>query len=345
MVYLFGWLLIYFSILASVVSNYHGRFFGLMIIFYFALVSIFRGNVGTDTASYESYILNFSFETLTTGIEPFFVLFSLILREITGSPEIALRSISALFFLLVLYYFMRADRNERFVLIAYLAPAYFYQYSMNAVRIGLASVLFMIALQQIRRRRLISSGFLSLFSLAFHYSIFVSIVYYFSTLSNILKLKSVSIIAIVSTVVFYFYYSYFLSKFTAYTLMEAPSNLSGLSKVVVILIIIFGALFSRLITNQVFKLIAITALFTLLAVGLTYFSYAGLRILDLIAFVLALIIIMLHNKINKRFNWHTKASFLIAGLISAAASYRGFLLEAGQGKSPFIPYHLVNGLI
>lgn len=345
MIYLLGWLLIYFSILASSVSKYHGRFFGLMIIFYFATVSIFRGSVGTDTATYEVLILQFSLETLSTGIEPLFVLFSIFLREITGSPEIALRSISALFFLLMLYYFIRADKNERFVLIAYLAPAYFYQYSMNAVRIGLASVLLMIALQQIRRIGLYKSGFFSLNALFLHYSVFVSFIYYFSVLSNILKFKYLSIIAVVTTLIFFLYHSYFLNKINAYTLMEAPTELSGSSKIIVILVLVVGATFSNLSSKQLLKFISITLIFTFLALVLTFLSYAGLRILDLIAFAIAFILIMLHYQVNKEFNWQTKLSFFIAGLISAAAVYRGFLLEAGQGKSPFIPYHFMNSIV
>lgn len=340
MVYLLGWGAIYYSLLVSAITSYRIRSFGFLTILLFAGISVFRGSTGTDTANYESMLAGFSLNTIWESVEPGFVLLGLLFKELFGSAETGVRAVSALFFILVAFYYFRADRNEAYILLAYMAPAYFYQYSMNVLRLGLASILLLIAIQALRNRHMIKSNAIMAMAVLFHYSILFSICYLVINFFKSIKLGYVFVIGVFILLVLYIFNEHILLKMSTYTDYEPPSSISGLSKVLIILLLILGVIFSRLpatIRNRVFFT---TILFTGFALGVTSFSYAGLRLLDLIAFALPLVILMLHSEANHLFNWKTKLSFLLAGGGSAVAAYRGFLIEAGQGKSPFLPYEL-----
>lgn len=129
-----------------------------------------------------------------------------------------------------------------------------------------------------------------------------------------------------------------------YADFESPGLLSGLSKCVVILLLLAGVLFSRLPVMFRSRIIFVFVLVSGLAMAVSTFSYAGLRFLDLIAFVLPIVILASHSKANQAFSWKTKGSIFLAGFTSAAAVYRNFLIEAGQGKSPFLPYESISGI-
>ncbi|WP_211344866.1 hypothetical protein, partial [Pseudomonas marginalis] len=49
-------------------------------------------------------------------------------------------------------------------------------------------------------------------------------------------------------------------------------------------------------------------------------------------------ILLVYSKNKLDFGKCIKASLFIAGILSVLMTYRNFLLEAGQGPSPFLPY-------
>lgn len=343
MIYLFGWGALYFTLMISLFSDYRGRAFGVLTIIFFASIAVFRGSTGTDTVSYESILSVLSLGAIFSGIEPGAALVGLALVELLGSAEAAVRVFSILFFTFVTFYYFRSNVNESFVLLAYFAPAYFYMYSMNVLRIGIASIVLMLAAQEWRNRHVYKSGFGMLVALSFQYTILFPIIYFFSAIIKSIKIKYIVLLSVFSVLFLYLVRGYILFKVASYSDFEPPNSLSGLSKVVVIWVLILGVLFSCLPMALKVRAIFLAIVLSGSAIVVTAFSYAGLRILDLIAFIFPVTILILHDEAKLFFNWKLKVSFILAGLVSAAAVYRGFLIEAGEGDSPFLPYKLMDG--
>lgn len=342
MIYLAGWGAIYFTLLIRLLSGYRGKFFGVLTIFFLAGIAVFRGSTGTDTATYELILSELSLETVWDGMEPGFSLVSMLLTDMFGSAAAGVRAVSALFFILIGFYYFKSDENEEVVLFSYFAPAYFYIYSMNGLRIGVASVALMVAVQYLRRNYLLTSRLVVLAAILFHYSILFSIGYFLVNYFKKIRLRYVLLLGLSGLLFFYFVNEYIFLKLTTYSDFELPGPLSGLSKIIVICMLVFGVLFSDLSSALRLRVFLSTMLFSGFAIVITQFSYAGLRLLDLIAFVFPLVILILHSEAKSYFNWKIKLSFMLAGVFAAIAVYRGFLLEAGQGKSPFMPYELIS---
>lgn len=341
MIYLFGWVLIYFSLAVGALANYRGRFLGGVAIFFISVVSIFRGATGTDTASYEFLVGSLSWDSLFTGLEPGFVIFSGVLFAFFDNSEVVVRLLSFLFFVVIFYYYWRSDSNEYFLLVSYFAPAYLFIYSMNGLRIGIASAFLLLAARYYSNRRAGKSMLFMLLSLSFHYTVFFSI--FFLLINSVRRVSIKYCIVGVLLLVFLLYVAqgYFLEKIAAYSGYESPGPLSGLSKFLVIAIFIFAILLSELPVVLRMKVAVSAAFFSMLAMLLSSFTYAGLRILDLIAFALPMIFLVLYGERNIYFGFKVRLLFVLAGLLSVVAVYRGFIIEAGHGGSPFLSYKFI----
>jgi len=342
MVYLLGWGVIYFIRLSEFISGYRGRALGFFTLLVFAVIAIFRGATGTDTANYELILTNLSLDTLWNSVEPGFGIVGLFFTEVLGSAQLGVRAIAALFYLLVGYYYYRSDRNEVFVLFSYWAPAFFYAYSMNGLRIGIASVLLLLAVQLLRRGRAFKSGVVILAAVSSHFTILFSVVYIITNHLTNVKWRYLILVSVIGCLILYVIQEYLILKVGLYSDMESPGSLSGYSKVIVVIILAFGVIFSSLSLVSKTRVVFMTILFTGAAVKLTSYSYAGLRFLDLISFALPIIILMLHNESKLHFNWKIKSFFILAGFIATLFLYRGYLIESGHGKSPFLPYEVIG---
>ena len=154
MSYLLGWAPGYFMLFSQAITRYRGRALGFFILFVFASIAVIRGATGTDTANYEMILDGLSLETIWDGVEPGFGLIGLFFTAILGSSQASVRAVAVLFYGVVGFYYYRSNRNEAFVLFSYWAPAFFYAYSMNGLRIGIASALLLLnsALHALYRR-------------------------------------------------------------------------------------------------------------------------------------------------------------------------------------------------
>jgi hypothetical protein len=344
MVYLVGWGLLYFSALIPALTGYRGKILYFLPLLSIAVVSIFRGDVGTDTFTYEHILLSLMDQEDLSGIEPGFIAIGWMLIKSFGSAEVAVRFISLIFFLLIVVFLVRSDRNELFFLIVYMLPAFFYQYSMNALRIGIASAFLLLAVQEYRRRNNFSGMAMTLSTLLFHYSISFSLFFIYLTQRRKNKISNFLFYIIaagfaIST--FYINSEYFFSKILAYKTMQSPGIFSGLSKILVIFIIISGVFVSKIPMEEKLKIIIPSILLTLFFWGLAQFTYAGLRFLDLLSFVLPVAILATFSRLGLSFGKSVRVVLFFGGLVSAGAVYRGFLIETGQGPTPFLPYHFL----
>ncbi|MDX1722539.1 MAG: EpsG family protein [Pseudomonas sp.] len=347
MIYLFGWLILLITLFLTALSGYKTRLFAVVALLFFLVISVSRGAVGTDTDTYEYVVGQLMGGLSWTGMEPGFVLMSWAFAIVTGSASVAIRLVSVVIFLIMFVYLFRSDKNEKFLLLSYMLPAFVYQYTLNGLRIGVAAMLLMLAVQQVRRSHKASGLLLATTALFFHYSSLVSLVFIWASQTRWVKASNILIVPLASAVmlaIFSINSDYFLAKVLSYQASESPSPFSGLGKVAVLLLLIFGVVVSRLPNIEKLKLIFLGGGFVVVFWALSSISYAGLRFLDLISFSFPLAILLTFSRCELNFDRSIKVIFILAGLLAAFTSYRNFISEAGVGPSPFMPYHF-NALL
>lgn len=343
MIYIFGWVLLLVTLLLTALAGYRTRLFAIVALLFFLILAVSRGAVGTDTDTYEYVVGQLTGGLSWTGMEPGFVIMSWAFAMVTGSATIAVRLVSVVIFLIMFVYLFRSDKNEKFLLLSYMLPAFVYQYTMNGLRIGVAAMLLMLAVQQARRSHKASSLTLATTALFFHYSSLVSLVFIWASQTRWVKASNILIVPLTTAIIlaiFSINSDYFLAKALSYQTSESPSPFSGLGKVAVLLLLVVGVVFSRLPSIEKLKLIFLACGFIVVFWALSSISYAGLRFLDLISFSFPLAILLTFCRCQLNFDRSIKVVFILAGLLAAFTSYRNFLSEMGLGPSPFLPYQL-----
>lgn len=350
MVYLAGWMLNYIVTFLWSIGLRNRMIFSLTLLFIGYIISVRYS--GTDT--YEIYELSFRdilsgrSSALTEGWEPGFVLLTKVLLWLTSSEVWAVRGIGVVFILLLLVYLLRADRTEIKFLSLYFIPVFVYQYGMNAIRAGLGIAFILLAWQALRRGRWYQFILLGMVSLTFHYSALVPLVLLYVSelkLTGRSVLHGTLLVGLTSGYLLETRQEYFLSKTLLYLEFNSPSIFSGLSRLyLIILIWLFFAAYGLSVTTKIRSFVLVVAL----ALGfqvLAFFSYSGLRLLDLMALVTPLVLVREYDRAGEL---PTKAFWMglaVAGVLGAAFLYRNFLSDF-DGKmtgtlTPFLPYRTI----
>jgi len=350
MVYIVGWMLNYITTFLWSMG-FRKKLVFLIPLFYTGIITLVRYS-GTDT--YEIYELGFrgiwnaQDNIITEGWEPGFVFLAKTLLLLTSSEVWAVRSIGALFIFLLLFYLLRADRTEVKFLSLYFIPVFIYQYGMNAIRAGLGLVLILLAWQALRRGKWYHFALLGLAGLTFHYSMLLPL-----TLLLFFELKpkdwrvSLATVLTVSLAAFFLATrrEYFLSKLALYLDYDSPTEFSGISRLGIILLMwLFFAASSLHVAAKIRTFVFLVAL----AFGfqvLASFSYAGLRFLELMAFVVPLVLIREYERAGKVPGKVFWLGLAVTGVLGAAFVYRNFLSDFdGQMTgtlTPFLPYRTI----
>jgi len=344
MIYIVGHGLIYYSVIIGALTRYQGRFFAWIAVFAVGIVPVLRGSVGTDTQAYEQMLVRLSDLGAWEGREPGFAFLAWLIGSIPVSPEVGVRLIAVLFVLGLLRYLQRADHDEIFFLLTYFMPVFFYQYSMNMIRMGLATVLLLFMVQAFRRDDQRSALIVGGFSLLFHYSalfpfLFVMLFCGKFSISKAKIFVGSTFVLAVSAFLLFYNMEYFLIKIESYKLFESPAWYSGLRIIAVVIVLLVGVCLSKLPRKYKKRLIFLGFFCLFFFWFLAWISYAGLRLLDLLWLAFPLVIMGLHGQLGIALNGRDKSIFLFAGVLGAGAIYLGFMKGAGLGPSPFLPYH------
>ncbi|MGQ9736048.1 MAG: EpsG family protein [Thermaceae bacterium] len=346
MVYFLGWLLNYVSF--SLWSLFPLRAF-FLFSFVFAGPLVFFRNSGTDVALYEAILLTLAAgeeNVLTRGIEPGFTFFSKVFLWLTGSEVWALRWIGASFVFLLLVYIFRANRAEVSFFSLYFFPVFFYQYGMNAVRAGLGVAILLLAWQALRRRKMWVFVSLSALSLLFHYSMVVPVaLLLFFALPTRKRVIFLGLFGFLGLILLSLRWEYFTSKLSLYSSYDSPSEVSGLSRLLIMAVLWLFFAMTKIPLRVKFKrllvLIGMSFAFQILAL----YSYAGLRFLDLMAFITPLILIDTLEREQGRVSKLFLIGLALAGLLGMGFVYRNFLNESVSSdilrQTPFLPYRTV----
>lgn len=319
---------------------------GLLLAFgFFAVV---RGDVGTDTVNiYQAMASDlWSGGMAANHIEPGFRALLYGFVRWTDSPQLAVRGIALVFTALLLSVAVRADKVESWYLFALFVPAFFIPLGFNSEREGVACGLLVLSLRQYRLGRTGRSAVLSWASLLFQYSSLVVIAFSLLVESR-MRTRRFAVTAVVTlcavTVFAYIANAYVIQKFTLYALSgyEAPGPFSGLSQVAIIVVILSGLSYFRLEKQVRTRILWVTAILCATFWVITQYSYAGLRLLDLLAFALPFTLVRAIARGDAELTAHAKLVFALAGLVGAAFFLRNMLVEPTTSVSPFIPYHFI----
>lgn len=347
-VYLALWLVLYCLVGAVAVRAMPHRVAAMFGIVAFGFFAIVRGNVGTDTVGVYQEMARI----LSSGgfdandLEPGFRALLYGFVRWTGSPQLAVRGIALVFTVLLLGFAARAYKVESWYLIALFIPAFFLQLGFNAERVGIACAVLLLSAQCYRLGQTRLSEVLFWGSLVFQYSSLVVLVYTLLVESKMRTrrfiLTAVATLCVVTAFAF-FAHAYVLAKYTLYVLsgFHSPGGFSGLSQIAVVAIILAGLrhfhLEPQLHRRTLWVTIALCALF----LGITRYSYAGLRLLDIIAFALPYVLLRATARGDAVLTSRAKLVFVVAGVVGAAFFFRNMLLELGTSQSPFIPYSFI----
>lgn len=313
------------------------------VLLYCGLLACLRGNTGTDTEYYQNMFAGVQLGNIEWSVEGGFALLGQLLMASGLTPELAVRGVSALFFALLGIYLARATVYEKWTLLTFILPVFAYQYSMNGLRIGLASAVLLLCAQAIRR---------STSSARFAWLIVPVIVHISTLLSGLYLLAArlaqtakgavaMSLLAVSAFLVVWLSAgNYLLDKQAVYEAMVSPGDLSGLSRMVVIAVLLLGVWTSSL--SKVDKTLIVTpaVLLAIAAWMIARSSFAGLRFLDLLSFVVPVATCVALGGSAYLADRKFALAVLAAGLLGTLAVARNFSSEAGEGESPFVPYQL-----
>ncbi|MEN2981532.1 MAG: EpsG family protein [Thermus sp.] len=312
---------------------------------------------GTDTyALYEQIAWNSFSQGVSTGLEPGFDLLVRALMALTGSEVLTVRLLALLFTGLLALFLWRADPTEGRFLFLFFVPVFFYQYSMNAVRAGLALALVLLAWQSLRRGKWGSALGLSGLALTFHYSAFV-VLLPLGLVEGLRLRKPVALgiattFLLVAVLLFLLEREYFLNKLLLYFSqiqgVQATGEGQGLpggSRTLMVGMLLLGLLGSPVSWG---KKLAGGGLLLLLAGGsqaVALVSVAGTRLLELSALVAPLVIIRFHDLDAKRVQRGFILLMALTGLLGGAFFFRQQLRDWGGRftgtPTPFFPYQTV----
>jgi hypothetical protein len=340
--YLLGWILMFGAAGLWLLRGAYVRGSIPAILIYCCILACCRGNAGTDTEYYQNMFAGVAMGNQPWRVEGGFALIATLIMKLGFSAELGVRAVAFVFFGLLAIYAWRATDSEKWILLTYLLPIFAYQYSMNGIRIGLASAALLICAQALRSgttRTKLAAVFLPA---SIHYSIILSAAWiaaagFTRRISELLIGISVTLAALF--VLWSVASDYLFAKQGVYEIMVSPEAYSGLARVAVIAAVTLAVLMSGLPLMD--KLVAVVPAVVLTAVslGLARESFAGLRFLDLISFALPVILSVALRRVALPLNRTTAFAILVAGLLGSLAVARNFVNEEGSGDAPFIPYH------
>lgn len=341
--YLIGWGIMLGGSLWWLSSNKYQPGFMAGALVYACALACLRGNTGTDTELYQNMFAGVQLGVIKWQVEDGFALIASLLLAVFATPEVAVRGVSFIFFVLVTWYVVKASHDEQWILLSYILPVFAYQYSMNGLRIGLGSSILLLCTLFLTSLKGLPRALAYLVPISIHYSLFFSAGFIFSVTAARRLFEAIIgglVLLAAGYLLVIFEADYLFAKEKLYSSYLPPGELSGLSRLVVITVLLIGVMLGKLPFQSKLFILIPTLLFTIFGTVVARDSYAGLRLLDLLGFSMPVATGLVYKECSMRLDLYFRCSTLLAGCLGAIAVGRNFLAEAGMGASPFIPYQL-----
>jgi hypothetical protein len=301
-----------------------------------SILAIFRGDVGVDTAIYQLSISNI-LAGQTSLFEPMFVFLVKFLSYFSDNERIIVRIISFIVVSLLTYLFCNNKRSI-IIFLSIIFPIYFYEFTMNTIRVGLALPLIIISFKLFHGNRYLAAIFVSVVSISSHLS---TILAGAIQLATKLRVRAIILLSFVSAIMGYMVLEYLTTKYAGYSNFFAPEKKSGT-----------GFLFFSLLSIITFKrfneigngAVGTYVLFSCFAFLITQYTYAGIRLQSLVLFVL-----MCHLTFFKKDDQFLELKFRLSLILLGLTGFyifvfRQFVATEGIGLSPFLPYSFIGNL-
>lgn len=346
-IYLYGWFLWFFICTITLLGVSRLKVLLIFLILSVSFIPILRGNVGTDTVPVYEPIATHPF--LYTGLAPVYILLNQIFKFLLSVPHEVIQAIAFLFVFLLLLFVISAKKNELSIILYFFFPVYFYEYSLNMLRIGLACIFLLFFFRYANKRCSFKRFLVIILSFLIQYSVLIPILYIFYQVDGF-KLKKLIYLGLLTSSVLLcfiaFDNSYLLAKYKLYVLSDfvAPSIFSGMSNVLVSMIVLFGFFLENSKSRMAVKMILYSLFFIVLSWIISRYTYAGLRLLDLVEFSIPFSIMVYYEKRSLIFGRTFVLSLFCAGLVGAVFVFRDIIVANSLLKntiyvgSPFIPY-------
>lgn len=317
---------------------------GFILIVIFAAFAGLRGMVGTDTWQY-THIVGAIGNGSPVFLEPGFVFLAKIFTSLTENTTLAVNSFSILFFAFAAIYLVRATRTEAIYLLALFAPQSFIMYSFNGLRIGLASIIFILALQFWRREKKLVVFILIALAVSLQHTILLPIALFFMFIKPIMRRKYLIMRLVIAFFVFgsvAFLNEYIFEKVNSYSNFERFSPLSGLSYIIKFTVLMPFIWRLPVPKKEIQSKFYLSFVIIIAGLLIATQSYAGLRILNMMMWLVPLLFIYsLENGENAGPRFYT--GLALTGFVGSLFTLRNIASSTGNlgTPSPFLPYHFM----
>ncbi|NIE67001.1 EpsG family protein [Burkholderia sp. Ax-1719] len=302
---------------------------------------VLRGHSGTDTAAYYD-----AFRALGDGGgyggEPLFNGYASLLWAIDPNPRFVVNGISLTTCVLLLWT-IYTDRYGAWFGGLLLVPAMFYELTMNVMRFGLATSIFLIATRVAPEKRPVRYVVFAMIGTGMHFSsillflIFVAV----TQRGKTLLIVGFSFIAAVASLLLP---AYLGDKAGLYGEMSAPNASSGL-----MFLILQGMILCAMFLNRRdFEIPKagwwICGILCMVFYALTQITYAGIRFQLLDVVLLVAVMWRQYRPRTGRVSARMMGWVLLIGMVALAGRMHNMLDEAGRTESPFLPYRFSPAL-
>jgi len=312
------------------------RHFLMLALLPMVFLAIFRGSVGMDTASYVQAIN----QLLDAGgmigaFEPLFELLVLGLSVFTDSASLILALIGMLITVILVWAGIRHNANP-YLFCLLIVPIYYFDMVMNGVRYGLAfSLIYLAGSFLLQGRTRFYFVIVLAASLIQASSIMLGLLLY---ILYTRRWRWLIYAAGLSAVFVAVLFNYLLAKLQSYSDIQVASGFSGLSTVLVSCLLLgIWSLDVQARRDSTLVIIILGSL-TLAMIGVSQFSYAGIRLQQLVSFLIVMCLILHTERYKIQLAPLSKLAILLVSLVAFAFRMKNFADTAGIGSSPFVPY-------
>lgn len=326
---------LFFSLIGWVLKQ--PRIFVVLAFVPMVLIAILRGDVGTDTAVYLQVISTIvESESYTKNFEPLFEYSVLFLSVFVDDARAILAVLGVIATGVFLWGGLRNNVNP-FLFCIFLVPVFYFDMVMNGIRYGISFSIILLAATFLLQKRIKLYFVLVLIASAVQISGGMLGFAFYILFAR--RWKWMIIFSMLSVTCFVMFFDYFMAKFDSYKMTEATSIVSGLSTLLVSLSILCIWSLDVKVRDGAIRAITIFLVLTIAMFGVVQFSYAGLRLQQLVFFLMIMYMISHMQVINVSFSRSSKALLILVSLIACGFRLRNFSDGEGVGPSPFLPYH------
>jgi hypothetical protein len=339
MIYLVGWFSVYVALFFERVGGFKYLLPSFLICIPILFIAFFRGDVGIDTTTYDHMTFKIINGDVNGVFEPGFELYVKIMAFLGIDGLLIVRFVAAIIFISLFFIAKKGGHNTSYYILSFFIPIFYFDFSMNAMRLGVAVCLFFISVLYYKDSKIFASLIFALFSVSFHSSaiLIFSIFILYNLRFSVKHLTLFFVFLISSGFVFFLGQQYFIYKLEAYNEFQSPSSLSGLRHFVYISILNLALYFSNLGSKNKIKFFILTTFLFFSFFLVSRYSYAGLRLLEILTLVYSFVIVYEIDKNNLSISSISKVFYLVGGLFGVIVIYKGYLYNYATSSS-FLPY-------